>query len=157
MLNQYGPELLVSCEAVLDMSRELVKTWLESYMFKNKPDASKRAKRIADWLANHRHFKSHGRHVTRDELEKHGVVVTRLENHEKLQDNSLSVFHATTHTFNGTPAVKIVENHAGRAFIKHEAIQQANIMPIPGLQITPVPAQPVPPKQGKRSSRPRKG
>ncbi|MCL4211628.1 MAG: hypothetical protein KJZ68_13315, partial [Phycisphaerales bacterium] len=30
----------------------------------------------------------------------------------------LSVFHATTHTFSGTTAVKIIENNLGRAFIK---------------------------------------
>ena len=28
------------------------------------------------------------------------------------------MFHATTHTFAGTSAAKIVENHMGRAFIK---------------------------------------
>jgi len=157
MLSQYGPDLLVYCEAVLDMSRELAKNWLENYMFKSDPRASKHAKEIADWLANHRYFKSHGRHIARDALEERGMVVTRLEDDEQLQDAGLSAFHATTHTFNGTPAVKIVENHMGRAFIKHEVIQQANIMPMPGLQITPAPVQPIPPKQGGRSSRPRKG
>jgi len=157
MLSQYGPDLLVYCEAVLDMSRELVKTWLESYMFKNESDASKRAKKIADWLANHRHFKSHSRHISRDILESHGLIVTRLENDEALQDFSLSVFHATTHAFSETRTLKIVENHTGRAFIKTESIQPANVMPMPGLQITPVPVQPTPPKQGKRSARPGRG
>lgn len=156
MLSQYGPELLVYCEAVLDMSRELVKTWLESYMFKNKSDASKRAKKIADWLANHRHFKSHGRHITRDVLEEHGLVIIRLEDDERLQDAGLSVFHATTHSFSETPTLKIVENHTGRAFIKMAPMQPADVMPIPGLQITPVPVQPISPKQDKRSPRPRK-
>lgn len=156
MLNQYGPDLLVYCEAVLNMSRELVKTWLESYMLKNKPDAPKQAKRIADWLANHRHFKSHSRHITRDVLESHGLVIARLEDDEILQDACLSVFHATTHSFSETPTLKIVENHTGRAFIKMEPMQPANVMPIPGVQIAPVHVQPIPPKQGKRSSRPRK-
>lgn len=31
MLSQYGPDLLVRCEAALDMSKILVKTWLETY------------------------------------------------------------------------------------------------------------------------------
>ncbi|MBA7545518.1 hypothetical protein ES705_37887 [subsurface metagenome] len=33
----------------------------------------------------------------------------------------MSVFHATTHTFNGTMAAKIIENHDGKAFIKFES------------------------------------
>ena len=32
------------------------------------------------------------------------------------------MFHAITHTFAATPAVKIVENHAGRTFIKHHLV-----------------------------------
>jgi len=155
ILGQYGPELLVYCEAVLDMSRELVKTWLENYMFNNQPDASKRAKKIADWLANHRHFKSHGRHIARNVLEDHGLVITRLEDDEMLQDAVLSVFHATTHTFTGTLALKIVESHEARAFIKREPMQPAGVMPMPGLHMPIVPAQPITPKQTKRSSRSR--
>ena len=46
------------------------------------------------------------------------ISIVRLADDQRLQDLSLSVFHATTHTFTGTPAVKIVENHTGRAFIK---------------------------------------
>ena len=45
-----------------------------------------------------------------------------LEDDDKLQDLGLSVFHATTHTFAATPAVKVVENHAGRAFIKRHFV-----------------------------------
>ena len=41
-----------------------------------------------------------------------------LEEDQQLQDLVLSVFHASTHTFNGTAAVKIIENHIGKAFIK---------------------------------------
>ena len=46
------------------------------------------------------------------------MVIRNLEDDEQFQDLSLSVFHATTHTFMGTAAIKIVENHRGRAFVK---------------------------------------
>lgn len=118
MLSQYGPDLLMQCEAALDMSREVVKVWLETYMFKGIDDCSDRAQSVSDWLADHKNFKSHSRHISRDDIEDHHLKVHRLEKDEKLQDLSLSVFHATTHTFDGTPAVKIVESHTGRAFIK---------------------------------------
>lgn len=119
MLSQYGPDLLVRCEAALAMSKELVKTWLQNYMFSKESDASQRAAAIAEWLADHKEFGSHSRHLSRSQLEAQGLVVTPLEKDETLQDLGLSVFHATTHTFAATPAVKIVENHMGRAFIKH--------------------------------------
>lgn len=112
------PDLLVQSETALDMSRELVKMWLETYMFKGMNDRDKRARSVSKWLSNHKNFKSHSRHVSRTDLEAHQMSIFRLENDVNLQDFSLSVFHATTHTFTGTPAVKIVENHTGRAFIK---------------------------------------
>ena len=67
---------------------------------------------------------------------KQGLAIGRIELDPTLQDLSLSVFHATTHTFSNTPATKIVENHAGRAFIKsyvQQQIQQQQIIgkPIP--------------------------
>ena len=119
MLNQYGPDLLVRCSAALDMSKDLVQTWLEAYMFKGKTNGREHSVEISDWLANHQHFKSHGRHISRDDLEEHKLKIVRLESDPKLQDAILSVFHATTHAFSGgSIVVKIVENHTGRAFMK---------------------------------------
>ena len=118
MLNQYGPDLLIQCETALNLSRELVETWLESYMLKNDEDRKKKARSISKWLANHQNFKNHARHLSRDDLKNHGLVIKPLETDHILQDLSLSVFHATIHTFSGTPTTKIVENHTGRSFIK---------------------------------------
>ena len=118
MLNQYGPDLLVQCEIALNLSKELVRTWLQTYMFKDNADHLERAESISDWLANHKNFKSHNRHISRADLLAHQLKVIALEEDDVLQDLSLSVFHATTHTFTATSAVKIVENHTGRAFIK---------------------------------------
>ncbi|MEY2509735.1 MAG: hypothetical protein QOE26_498 [Verrucomicrobiota bacterium] len=118
MLSQYGPDFLVKCQHACTMSKNLVQGWLENYMFKADPKATEKSKEIADWLAKHRHFKSHGRHIPRTELENKGLVIEHLEKDQTLQDLVLSVFHATNHTFNGTSAVKIIENHEGHAFVK---------------------------------------
>lgn len=134
MLSQYGPDLLVQCESALEMSRELVKAWLESYMFAHVDDPSEKAQSVSDWLASHDNFKSHARHIPRAEIENREMAVTRLETDQSLQDLVLSVFHATTHTFAGTPAVKIVENHLGRAFIKQhigQAVQAVQVGLVP--------------------------
>lgn len=118
MLSQYGPDLLVQCEVALEMSEELVQQWLESYMFKNSSNGKKQSKAVSKWLADHKHFKSHSRHLSKDELIKQKMKITALEEDKDLQDLSLSVFHATIHAFTGTMALKIVENHKGGAFIK---------------------------------------
>lgn len=138
MLSQYGPDLIEQAYSALELSRSLVKTWLSTYMFKGQDDAEEKSRSVSDWLANHRHFKSHSRHLTRDELSKQGLTVVPLEGDPQLQDQVLSVFHAAMHTLGMTPALKIVENHSGRAFIKSMAMSP----PIP-LGIAP-PAAPPP-------------
>jgi len=129
MLTQYGPDLLIQCESVLNMSRDTVKLWLETWMFANEPNRSEKAKQVSEWLADRKTFKSHGRHISRDEIERQGLAIVRLEDDQALQDLALSIFHATTHTFNATPAVKIIENHAGRALI-NRIVKQPN-KPVP--------------------------
>ena len=116
MLRQYRPSLLARCETALELSEKLVKTWLEDYMFKGDGGRAAKAGEIASWFADRQHFKSHNRHISRDELQRQQLKITYLEDDEALQDLSLSVFHAAAHAFAGTPAVKIVENHDGRAF-----------------------------------------
>lgn len=121
MLTQFGPDLLVQCESALDLSRKMVATWLEAFMFKDVQDRQERAAKaqsVSDWLANHQEFKSHSRHIPRSDIEAHGLKVSKLEDNQDFQDLVLSVFHSVTHTFGGTRAMKIVENQAGRAFIK---------------------------------------
>ena len=139
MLGLYGPDLLVQCESALDMSKEVVKSWLKMYMFKDVSDRVERAESISEWLADHGHFKSHSRHISRDEVARRGLTVVNLEEDPILQDLALSVFHATTHTFAGTSAAKIVESHTGRAFIKQHpgnampALQLGLGQPEPGI------------------------
>ena len=123
MLNQYGPDLIVQSEKALEISQELVESWLSKYMLQND---KKKATKIANWLSNNKLFKTHGRKISRDQLEEKGLNIQHLEDNQKEQDLFLSIFHATTHTFTATPAVKIIENHNGRSFIK--SFQQQPIM-----------------------------
>lgn len=127
MLSQYGPDLLVQCENQSALSQSLVESWLAAYMFGEHRDREAKAREIATWLSNHQNFRSHGRHISRPELEEKGLVIEHLEKNQEQQDLFLSVFHATMHTFSSTGAVKIIENSIGSAFIK--AIQQMMIQP----------------------------
>lgn len=144
ILSQYGPALLVQCDNALKLSQELVSEWLERYMFAGRSDANDKAASIAGTLANHKEFKSHGRHINRDKAKSIGLIIDDLEADQGFQDNILSIFHATTHTFNGTGAVKIIENHNGKAFIKQQQMVVVQQMPSP-----PTPPSTQPPAQAQ--------
>lgn len=145
MLGQYGPDLLVVCQNASHMSRELVEGWLKAYMFRELPEGERnnRAAEIAEWLSNHANFRSHARHIPRSECENKGLLVDHLESDQQFQELVLSVFHATTHTFNASSAVKIIENHFGKAFIKQA---HALLVQVPGgpAGMLPRPPQPKP-------------
>lgn len=118
IIEQYGPALIVQSEHANDLSKILVSKWLKNYMFSSYKDKEDIAKKIANKLAKHSKFKSHGRHIGKMQAKNIGLKIEDLEKDEKLQDLVLSVFHSTTQTFDGTPAVKIIENHLGKAYIK---------------------------------------
>ncbi len=143
ILPQYGPALLVQSKNALELSEELVSEWLESYMFSGDPKANQKAGKIARSLSNHKQFKSHKRPINRAKARGFGLLIDDLEQDQKLQDLVLSVYHCVTITFDGTPAIKIIENHQGVAFVKRwqQVVVQAQ---------GPAPAKSVPPKGKKR-------
>lgn len=146
MLSQYGPDLLVQCKNASDKSQDLVEKWLSQYMLAKEKDGAKKAKTIAAWLGSHKHFKSHGRHISRDELTSRGFNVSPLESNDQTQDLVLSVFHATMILFNSNAVVKIVENHLGKTWMRRYAVQQQVMMPQMIVR-PPQPGQPVQPGQ----------
>ncbi|MFC2039176.1 serine protease [Chloroflexota bacterium] len=118
ILRGYIPGLLTQCTDSRALAVKMVSTWLKEYMFANEDDAESKADAIADWFADYESFQSHGRRVSPEEAIDKGLKVTWLEDDQQLQDAILSVHHATMHTFTGTPATKIVENHLGRAWVR---------------------------------------
>jgi len=149
MLNQYGPDLLVTCQNMVSLSEQLVSQRLETYMFNGQANAKTQAKAIASWLSAHNTFLTHARPIPRDQLAAKGLVIRELEANQSEQDAFLSVYHAAAHTFSATPCVKIVENHLGKAFMKMNFSGLAQQMQlIPGQPIPmPPPAVPVPAPQ----------
>src|SRR6266568_6024701 len=142
MLQQYGPDLLVQCRNVSELSKELVRNWLGNYMFKNDTDSAAKADQIATWLGDHTKFKTHARYLNRDLLREKGFKIVDLESDKGQQDYILSLFHAVTHTFTNSAAVKIIENHLGHAYINQ--VQQIVVQqPIqPPTAVPPEPGQP---------------
>ncbi len=162
MLGQYGPALLVQCENALTLAENLAAEWLRTWMLSGKDKRSRekgvaKARSIARALTDHARFKSHGRHISRDRAREMGLVVADLEHDQTMQDLVLSAYHATTQAFDATLAVKIIENHMGRAFVKMQRTLNIPVqmmppmMPVPGGAV-PMPAPgpvspPVPPTE----------
>ena len=117
ILDQYSPGLLTHCKRARELSETLVGNWLSSWMLKGiKTDDE--IKVISNDLAEHRLFQSHSRHMQRDTArDMFNLVIEDLESDQIFQDLVLSVYHATTITFQAG-ALKIIENHLGKAFVK---------------------------------------
>ena len=140
MLSQYGPDLLVTSQNSVALAEDLVAEWLKLYMFKGQADAEAKGKAIGKWLSAHNTFKAHARPISRETLRSKGLTGVRDLEHDQIeQDLFLSVYHAIAHTFFSNPsAAKIVENHQGKAYIRHVA-QPVQIIQVP---VQPPPAQP---------------
>lgn len=151
IIEQYGPGLIIQVQNAQQLSKSLAAEWLEKYMFSDDADKKEKAQSISEILSDQANFKSHGRFINRDKAESYGLKIRYLEDDQVLQDNVLSVFHATTQTFDGTPAVKLIENHLGKAFVKIERTVSIPMVPAsPQAPIQP-PIQPKkPPNRRER-------
>jgi hypothetical protein len=143
MLSQYGPDLLATCTNASELSKSLVTEWLTEYMFNGDPSGVTKAAEIGGWLADHSHFKTHGRPISRKEARQRGLAILDLESDQALQDAVLSLHHATAHTFTSTGAVKIIENHLGKAYL--QVAQSVMIGMPPQIMPFPMPTPPTSP------------
>ena len=110
-VQSYPHGFLSLCTSTLELAREKVAGWLDTYMFANEPVKQGRA--IADWLGNANVHKTHGRPINIDLAASKGLKVVALEDDQKFQELVLSVFHATMVTFQMTGCAKMVENMDG--------------------------------------------
>ncbi|AIX99751.1 hypothetical protein ART_0153 [Arthrobacter sp. PAMC 25486] len=109
----------------------MVSEWLAKYMFKGLPEREQLASEAADFFADTERHISHSRGIARDQLiqDLPALVIEHLEDDSALQDAVLSAYHIVNHTLSMSGAVKLIENHNGRAYVK--TVQQVS---------TPVPA-----------------
>lgn len=128
ILNQYGPSLIAECHNATELATNLVATWLERYMFAGQADAATKAKRIADFLGNHRNFLSHRRMIGIDKAIELGLTVIDMRQDPTLQRLVWQLYTAISCTFDMTGAFKIFENAQGAALIR--MVQQVPI-PLP--------------------------
>jgi ATP-dependent protease ClpP protease subunit len=119
ILSKYTPTFLATCENAIKLSKEFVKRELVGNMLALDPNKNMVADNIVDTLSDFSGNKSHDRHIHADECRALGLVVEELEKDNSLQDKVLTVHHCMMHTLANSPAIKIIENDMGAAFIKN--------------------------------------
>lgn len=129
ILRSYAPGLLAMCDHQQRLAEDFAAKALAKYMLKDEDEADAKAQEIAAWFADFKEFRSHGRRVGRELAAEQGLIVRALEEDGEFQDAVLSVHHMIQHTFTNTPTAKIVENHAGRAWIQMAGDQPIILAP----------------------------
>ncbi len=122
IIAKYHPTLIGECQKILKWSDSMVKEWLSRGMLSNRSEEEKETitTQIIKELSDHSHNLSHSRHLSAEKCQSIGLNVTMLEDDPKLQDAILTVHHACMHTLAFTPAIKIIENQKGIAYIMNQ-------------------------------------
>lgn len=121
IIAKYNPTLIGECEKAIQLSNDMVKQWLVTGMYNGEANAREKANKIVTELGDHALTLTHNRHISITKAKEIGLKVISLEDDPILQDAVLTVHHACIQTLEATPAIKIIENHNGIAFIKQAA------------------------------------
>lgn len=119
ILAKYHPSLIIECEKAVDWSKDIVGNWLKTGMLFGKRNKTAKAQQIVSDLIDKQKNYVHSRHISLDAAKEIGLNVIELERDNRLQEAVLSVHHAVTATLVYTPAIKIIENHLGQAYIRN--------------------------------------
>lgn len=124
VLRKINPGFITECENAVKWSKQMAKRFLTENMFAGEKDATKKIEKIIDHLTEKTSTITHGRHIAMAEAKSiFGDNVVELEKDDKLQDLVLTVHHACIITLQATHCYKMVENHAGRAFMQVLQVQ----------------------------------
>ena len=118
IIGKYNPTLIGDCQKAITWSETIVREWLMSGMFARYKDKEARADKVVEELGDHALTLSHNRHIDFDKAKSIGLKVVPLEADNRLQDALLTVHHLAVQTMSSTPALKLIENQRGIAYIQ---------------------------------------
>ena len=125
----FPPAFIGECQKAIRWSEEMVKEWLQSGMFEdeikhgNQQVVNQTIDIILKEFGDHALTKSHARHISLQKCKDMGLRIETMEDIQNLQEAILTLHHITMRTLIDTPAVKIVENQEGKAYIQTITIQ----------------------------------
>lgn len=149
MIAQITPGELNGVNNALNFAKDIVAEWIVKYKFKNwKVTTGKKvkvtesikrskAKEIVDQLVNHSRWRSHGRSLKREDLEKLGLKITRVDDDPEIADIIYRVQTILKLIFVNSSAYKYIATMDGK--IASNAVP-ANAVPARPAQIIPADA-----------------
>ncbi len=147
MVAQITPGELGSVYHALKFAEDLVVEWLINYKFKKWAETEtrkipvtndmkvSRANEIARELTNHSKWRSHGRSIKIDDLEKIGVKITKVDDDQKLSDIVYRIQTVCRLLFESTTVFKIFATQENKIF--KQAVQTGNPIKIPQNAVQP--------------------
>ena len=122
VISRYPPSLIDSCKKAIAWSREVAHHYLSISMFndelrENRQDTENRIDSIIRLLTDQELTKSHARHIPTPVCKRRGLKIVDIEDDDELQDVILSIHHASALTIMRRPAIKIIENQNGKAYV----------------------------------------
>lgn len=145
ILQKLHPGILNGAQISMDFAKMLVTDWLARYKFKNwthhrthnpgtevtETQRKARAKEIADKLAKHSEWKSHGRSIKIDDLRSMGLEIVDYSLNEPLS-TAVSTYQTLTHlTFEGD-IYKLFETPSSQILKRDPNQSQRISVPSPG-------------------------
>jgi hypothetical protein len=124
-LQAYPHGFLTICQNTIQLSKNKVAEWLNTWMFKDLPQDQRKGREIVDWLGSASEHMTHGRPIGISKAKEIGLAIEQLEADQHLQEKVLSVFHATAVTFEITDCMKFIENHLGKGTFLNVQLQKA--------------------------------
>jgi hypothetical protein len=122
ILAKLKPSFLSQCVWAKERSEDFLRQTLAECMLRDElePARSQKIDFIVARLTASASNAAHNRHIHHRECEEMGLKIKLLEDRSDrvLQDLVLTVHHTYMHTLANTPAIKIIENHLGRAQVR---------------------------------------
>lgn len=114
-LQQYPAAFMKTAMDAIDLSEELIRSWLKDVMLRDEPEET--VDNAVSFLISHEESKVHARHYQYEECVKHGLKIELLEDDNAFQDRVLSIHHSFLITFQQSAAIKIISNNNQKDYI----------------------------------------
>ncbi len=145
MLSKYDLHLLEICKSTEELSKELARNWLSTYMLKCSDD-DERVNTIVQFFSDYDTHKSHGRSINRGKALELGLKVSKVEDVNGLASLVRGLYNQYVLFFEKTGFYKLFESARGINWGR--AMQNITVqLPVVGPQGVPQVVPPGPPER----------
>jgi hypothetical protein len=122
LIEKYSLELLELCADSEKLSKELVSSWLKSYMLNGKPNATQIARKTVKYFSEYDRHLLHSRPILLSKIDRFGLSISQCDG--ELAELLWETYILLNGFMYVTPFVKLFENNRGISFGR-----QVQIMP----------------------------